>query len=192
MPQPDAQPRSLFVPPPRKPASPLPFGWRSPPGVSGVDGTPHETGTHVHDAHGKRNGGTQRGAHVNADASVRYAGPPLNNGGQGGGEALGSRAGAQGRTCSCSVVSMSRTTVCASTPLMKMGSGRIPEDDGTRVQGRRRGGYRGAGGGEGATGGGSGGTDARRDGAIGPHAHGNAARHGVDDQDAEGSGQQKP
>ena len=32
----------------------------------------------------------------------------------------------------------------------------------------------------------------RRDGAIGPHAHGNAARHVVDDLDAEGSGQQNP
>ena len=29
-------------------------------------------------------------------------------------------------------------------------------------------------------------------GAIGPHAHGNAARHVADDLNAEGSGQQKP
>ena len=34
--------------------------------------------------------------------------------------------------------------------------------------------------------------DTRRGGAIGPHAHRNAARHVVDDRDAEGSGQQKP
>ena len=31
----------------------------------------------------------------------------------------------------------------------------------------------------------------RRGGAMGPHAHGNAARHVVDDLNAEGSGQQK-
>ena len=31
----------------------------------------------------------------------------------------------------------------------------------------------------------------RRDGGIGPHAHGNAARHVVDDLTVEGSGQQK-
>ena len=32
----------------------------------------------------------------------------------------------------------------------------------------------------------------RSGGAIGPHAHGNAPRHVVDDLDAEGSGQQNP
>ena len=31
------------------------------------------------------------------------------------------------RACSCSVVSKSRTTVCASTPLMKMGTGLTPD-----------------------------------------------------------------
>ena len=34
--------------------------------------------------------------------------------------------------------------------------------------------------------------NARRSGTPGPHAHSNAARHVVDDPDAEGSGQQKP
>ena len=34
--------------------------------------------------------------------------------------------------------------------------------------------------------------DTRRGGAIGPHAHGSAVGHVVDDQDAEGSAQQRP
>ena len=32
----------------------------------------------------------------------------------------------------------------------------------------------------------------RRGGSVGPHAHGNAARHVVDDLSVEGSGEQKP
>ena len=41
--------------------------------------------------------------------------------------------------CSCSVVSKSRTTVCASTPLMKIGTGFTPDASSARTRSARYG-----------------------------------------------------